>query len=121
MDVVFYDRKNKREVSNEQLCHINIVRCFAAIDEDDTFVPTGRRLTPMGEPVTREEYTEGVAKGWYETIPAWNQLKVEKTPMVIHSVDEVVSDIGYKSENCPEYQNWDLHCLANDLVFLRFE
>jgi hypothetical protein len=33
--------------------------------------------------------------------------------------EQLLSDIGYKSAGCPKHQNWDIHCLESDLVFLR--
>ena len=35
MKVIFYDRKNKREVSNEQLMSINFVEVYMVCDSDE--------------------------------------------------------------------------------------
>lgn len=32
-----------------------------------------------------------------------------------------LGELGYKSENCPDYRNWDIAVMYTDLVFLRFE
>lgn len=78
MKVIFYDRKNNREVSNKELkktnCVVELVRC----DDEAKMYP---------------EYPYTMQIGSY----------------------------GYKSKNCPKYQNWDLYCMLNDLVFLRLE
>lgn len=40
--------------------------------------------------------------------------------MKITLVDEnekPLGSIGYKSEKCPSYQNWDMWCNPHDLIF----
>jgi hypothetical protein len=33
----------------------------------------------------------------------------------------LVGDLGYKTPDCPKYQNWDRYLMTGDLVFLRLE
>lgn len=77
MIVVFYDRKNRREVTNEQLMPIKLVR------------------------------------------EVW--LGCSQDPDQDCLVTEDVATLGYKSEECPNYKNWDLYCNYTDLIFLRLE
>ncbi len=65
MKAIFWDRRNRRKVSSNELMKIN--------------------LTEEG----------------------WTELKI--------------GEFGYKSEDCPDYCNWDLYCLSEDLVFLELE
>jgi hypothetical protein len=32
-----------------------------------------------------------------------------------------IGELGYKSKNCNPFEEWDLFCMHNDLIFLRFE
>ena len=85
MIAVFYDRKNKREVSSEQLVSINCVREIVVGDSDGYAC---RKIKPG------------------------QQLYLEK---------DLVAELGYKSEDCPDYANWNLYTTTKDLVFLRLE
>jgi hypothetical protein len=51
-----------------------------------------------------DEYRSGVWQGQ------------EKHPLYYQ--EEKIGTLGYKSENCPGYQNFDLFCNVEDLVFL---
>jgi hypothetical protein len=124
---IFYDKKNKREVMSSSLFFINLVEEYAVIDSDDTFIETGRRTIPQTfEPMTLDQYLSAKQDGYFndifpEGIPEWDSLKKEMTPMVVYPKERVLANIGYKSETCPSYKNWDLYCQDTDLVFLRFE
>jgi len=123
LKVIFYDRKNNREVSNEQLMFINLVEYVAVGDKDDEFVPTGRRISPVtSESLSLDSFNE-VQQALDPNFIGedWNMWKEEKTPKVLHLKEKLVSNLGYKSENCPNYQNWDLYTTIDSLVFLRFE
>ena len=92
MKAVFYDRKNRQEVSNEQLMSINFVRSFAAVD-DEGF--------PPGTPI---------------------QTLVDKYgPETVVIATEQIGSLGYKSKNSSPHCNWDLWCNESDLIFLRME
>jgi hypothetical protein len=87
VEVVFYDRKNHREVKASQLCQINYVETSLVIDS--------------------EEFRGGEWQG-QSVHPAYLQ-------------ERRVASLGYCSESCPPYRNWDLTAVPEDLVFLRFE
>lgn len=124
---IFYDKKNKREVSSSALCFINLVEDYAVIDSDDSFIETGRRIIPdTFEPITLDQYLSAKKDGYFvdlfpESIPEWDSLKKEMTPIVLYPKERLIANIGYKSENCPSHANWDFYCQDTDLVFLRFE
>ena len=92
MIVLFYDRKNKRQVRSDQLMSINLCESYAAVS-DEGFGP--------GTPV--KTLTD----------------KYGDECLVIAT--RILATIGYKSENCPKYCNWDLWTTINDLIFLNFE
>lgn len=92
MRAIFYDRKNKREVANDQLVQAHVFESYAGVC-DEGFGPG----TPLKELI--EKFGE---------------------EMVYISTRKVAS-LGYKSEKCPTYQNYDLMCNDSDLVFLRTE
>jgi len=116
MKAIFYDRKNKRDVSSDELHSTKVVREIAVGDSQDGYIPTGRRLRPeTNEPYTKEEFNTAVGQGDWELWPE------EKTPRVLYLREDLISDLCYKSENCPSYCNWDLDTTINDLVFLRLE
>lgn len=118
MKVIFYDRKNKREVSNEELIPTRLIQNIAIIDDDDSLVPTGRRLTGRGDAYTKEEYFNFIT---VRELPLWEDMKIEKTPIVLHTREQLIADLFYRSETCPSYVNGDLYCTITDLVFLRLE
>ena len=124
MNVLFYDRKNKRKVSSKDLMKINLIENYATIDTDDTFIETGRRILPLTcESITHEQYKEILNNDDYKNsynvdLPRWDDLAIEKTPIVLYNHERVISNVGYKSDHCPKNQNWDLHCQESDLVFL---
>jgi hypothetical protein len=128
MKVVFYDRENKREVSSEQLMRTRVVRDIAVGDSND-MIPTGRKLRPdTYEPLTyevflKEKEDEGfnLENSHQFLDKEWEQWKSEYTPRVLYLREDLLSDLAYKSENCPEYCNWDLHTNTSSLVFLRLE
>lgn len=130
MKVIFYDRKNKREVSSEDLHSTKVIREIAVGDSNDDMVETGRRLCP----ITNEAFTlasfldfikTGKFKEWQQgrevKVEDWEHWKKEKTPCVLYLREQLISDLCYKSENCPSYCNWDLDTTLNDLVLLRLE
>lgn len=92
MKAIFYDRKNKCEVSSDQLMEISLWETYAAVDNEG-FAP--------GTPVKTltDEYGEGC-------------LSISTRR---------IGELGYKSDNCPSYKNWDYWCNTSDLVFLRLE
>ena len=92
MKVIFYDRKNRQEVSNEQLMNINLVRSFAAIDD--------------------EGYTPGTLV---------SKLVEMYGDEVMVVATEKIGSLGYKSKDCAPRCRWDLWCNESDLVFLRVE
>lgn len=123
MKCIFYDRKNKREVSNEELSWTRLIQEIAVGDSQDDTVPTGRRICPKtSDTMTAEQFLK-----YYERrdqpldLDVWMSWQEEKTPRVLHLREELIADLCYKSEECPSYCNWDLHTTINDLVFLRFE
>jgi hypothetical protein len=130
MIAVFYDRKNRRNVTSDQLHSTKFVQMQAVGDDDDEFVPTGRRMAGW-ESFTREEFDRALADGHFKqpTIaddyppegPTWEKLPEEKTPIVLYLKEHLIADLCYKSENCPSHHNWDLCCMISDLVFIRLE
>ena len=40
---------------------------------------------------------------------------------VVNLVGKVVGDIGYKSEECSSYKNWNCYTKDKNLIFLRLE
>ena len=86
MKAIFYDRKNKREVSSDQLNNINLVETYLTVDADE---------------INSGEWDQKKHKGY------------------LH--ERKISDLGYKSENCGNHQNWDLHTSLVNLIFLRLE
>lgn len=121
MIVIFYDRANNREVSSKELMSINLVETIAVGDTDEPWVPTGRRYvqSPCGEAVTEECYKHMDREDLEDV--KWEDLKEEKTPMVLFLKEKKLATLGYKSKDCPKHQNWDRHTNLNDLVFLRLE
>ncbi len=126
MIALFYDKKNKRQVTSDQLMKINYVENYATIDTDGEYVNTGRKILPNSfEAITLDQYNRIKKDKYYEEsfqceLPKWDDLENEKTPIVVYAHERVVSNIGYKSEKCPKHANWDLHCLESDLIFLNF-
>lgn len=92
MNAIFYDRKNKCEVSANDLLTIKLVESYAGVDDEGFSVGT-----PI-HTVTKKYGHDCLFVG-----------------------ERIVSEFGYKSKNCPSYCNWDFHCNYSDLVFLRFE
>ena len=125
MKAIFYDRKNKREVSSDELHSTKLIREIAVGDSQDESIPTGRRLRPeTNEPYTTEEFETAVDRGHVVSLAVdleWEMWPEEKTPRVLYLREDLISDLCYKSENCPSYCNWDLDTTINDLVFLRLE
>lgn len=102
MDVVFYDRKNRREVRLSQLVRINLQSEYLSGDSQD-HPRSFDDLKPddVIDPKTGEAVGHCPGRLWFSPV--------------------IAGDVGYKSEKCPSYQNWDLYCLESDLVFLRLE
>lgn len=92
MKVIFYDRKNKREVSNEQLMPAHVFESYAGVCD------------------------EGMGPG----TPLKKLIEKYGEEMVYISTRQVAA-LGYKSDKCPSYMNYDLFCNDSDLVFLRTE
>lgn len=121
MKTIFYDRKNKRNVSSDELMSTKLVQQIAVGDDQDV-VPTGLRYHPITqEPLSYEDFIElgKCDEGWRNS--AWETLRLEKVPRALQLTSQLLADLCYKSENCPSYVNGDLYCLTNDLVFLRLE
>lgn len=79
MIAVFYDRRNRRNVTSQELVPIELVRDMVTSDSDD-----------RKQPKLKELYNVAISVG----------------------------ELGYKSENCPKIQNWDLYTNLDELVFL---
>lgn len=94
MDILFYDRKNKCNVLASQLVRTKIVRDYLAGDSQET-------------PKSFEDFMPK-GKGNMQTDPYGR----------MYWVQEITSELGYKSEKCPSYQNYDKHLMQSDLVFL---
>lgn len=92
MKAIFYDRKNKCEVSSEDIFKIDMYESYAVVD-DEGFKP--------GTSV--KEITDKYGA---------NCLSFSR---------RIVGEFGYKSKKCPESNNWDNWCNTSDLVFLRLE
>ena len=124
LKAVFYDRKNKREVTSEELHPTRYVQSIAVGDRDDAMQPTGRKINPLTlEPFTREQFDQALLTEYFKDSgdpnPEWPSWSAEKTPTVLYLLEELIADLCYKSEKCPQHQNWDLHTTLSDLVFLR--
>ena len=125
---VFYDRKNKREITTNELMLTRLVQSVAVGDDDDDYVPTGRRKHgPWGGSFTEEGFYEAKKRGYFkqcgedDTNVTWESLKHEMTPTVLYLKEQQIADLCYKSDKCPDYINGDVYTTTNDLVFLRFE
>jgi len=96
MKAIFYDRKNKLEVTSEQLKPIKLVRNQLCYDHDHEgaldSLPPGADMS-QGDPRLEGFYVRS----------------------------EPVAELGYRSEKCPTYVNWDLSCNLSDLVFLKLD
>lgn len=64
-------------------------------------------LVEMRLVIDSEEYTDG----------EW--LGPDKHPAYLK--EHKLGTLGYKSEKCPKYCNWDMWLLQSDLVYLRIE
>ena len=125
MKAIFYDRKNNREVTSEQLMPTNFIEHVAVGDPDD-LVPTGRRVCKETyQPFTREQFDDAKAKGQFRYFdnenPNWEDLAQEMAPAVVYLREKKLGTLCYKSKDCPTHQNYDLHLMLSDLVFLRLE
>lgn len=89
---VFYDRKNKCEVKHTDLIQIKLISYYAGLDNEGFAVGTPTKTLT-------DKYGDDL----------------------MFVAEEQISEFGYKSNNCPDYMNWDNHCNYADLVFLRFE
>lgn len=120
---VFYDKKNKREVKSSDLMHTNVIRNLVSCDPEEDVFPSGRRISPDGEPMTKTQYDYYEQKGYMKDSdhPPFDQWKEELSVRYGHPKEERIGEIAYKSDKCPSYANWDMFCMTNDLVFLRFE
>lgn len=127
VNVVFYDRKNKREVKSSQLMFTNCVRTLVQCDDQELQFSDRRLLYDkrhkFSEPITEEQFNTMVEHGIIDIQISgpWSHLKQEKVVKYGYPVSEQIGNIAYKSENCPSYCNWDLYCMDTDLVFLRLE
>lgn len=83
MDVLFYDRKNKRQVKLSELVWSNCQDTRLSIDS--------------------EEYNSG----------EWQQNKHKAYLRQVQT-----SELGYKTDSCPDYMNYDIDLMQSDLVFL---
>ena len=128
MKAIFYDRRNKREVTSEELFATKLVQYVATGDNDDEYIPTGRRKEKKwGESFTEEQFERAKKDGHFKQCGqddseiTWESLSLEMTPRVLYLTEQPVADLHYKSENCPSYINGDLYTTLNDLVFIRLE
>ncbi len=46
----------------------------------------------------------------------WEELHEEEGRL--HFMPHQLGEVGYKSEDCAPYQNWDRFCMVSDLVFI---
>ncbi len=124
MKVIFYDRKNKREVSNEDLVYSPLVKEICVADSEEMIL-SGRRFHPRTrEPFTKEQFDESVTSGYFKNQnlnTEWDKWKQERVATYIHVVEEQIATLSYKSENCPKFCNHNLDCNLEDLIFLRLD
>lgn len=122
---VFYDKKNKREVKSIELMKIKLIRNLVGCDDQEV-KPSDRRYLPNNEyrEIMDESGFESCVKHGIiqrEDYPPFTEWEQEKVVVYGYPTEQIISDIGYKSEKCPSFCNWDNHCMESDLVFLRFE
>jgi len=106
MIVVFYDRKNKRIVRSNQLFSTNVVAEVIQGDSQESSM----LKEPLNKLLESDVYVGEDASETPTPAPgllSWHTIQL--------------GDVGYKSEKCPSYQNWDMHCMTSDLVFLDLE
>ena len=99
MIAVFWDRKNSRTVRSDQLFPTN---CIAEVIQGDS-----QESDYLKEPLNKlfePERVPGEGGGEYPGLLSWHTIQI--------------ATLGYKSEKCPSYMNYDLQCLLSDLVFL---
>lgn len=125
MIAIFYDRKNKREVTSEQLMPTKYVEYVATGDNDD-LIPTGNRVHRESlEFFSKDEFESAKSSGHFNQFdnkdPKWEEQLEEKTPRIIYLREKLIADLCYKSENCPSHRNWDLYTTIENLLLLRLE
>ena len=92
MIAVFYDRKNKREVTSDKLVKIRLINEYASVDGEGCAPGTSvKYITDKygDERLTLSQKLEG--------------------------------EIGYASPACENWLEWDLWCMQSDLIFLRLD
>jgi hypothetical protein len=87
--ILFYDKKNKMNVTSDQLMSTKVVEDYAGICNEG--YPTGTSV---------KELTD----------------KYGDDCLVIR--EKLIGTLGYKSDKCPEYCNWDMFLMPSDLVYL---
>jgi hypothetical protein len=92
LDAVFYDRSNKREVRSSQLCEVRVGVPLVAANPHD--------------PPDKFEFHNPVDE--YDHPLMWS-----------HNL--ILGEVGYRSDKCSEFMNFDTYTMLSDLVFLRFE
>ena len=122
MKVVFWDRKNDRQVTNEELKPIKFVEYVVCCDPDEEGEATGRRICPISGfwVESYEEFLE-LCEQKMDMEMDWSKWIVDKRPKYLYPKEKLIACLGYKSEKCGEALNWDLTTTVNELVFLRLE
>lgn len=113
MLVIFYDRRNRREVRSDQLMSIGLYEHILVGDPSESKA-TGRRIDPStGQALTAEQHLDlNDGRCFWDWDP-----EMAPGPAILR--ERLLANIGYKSATCPSYQNWDLYCQEQDLVFVR--
>lgn len=92
MKVIFYDKRNRQEISSDQLIKINLRETKLSIDN----------------------------QGYQDGTPLQTLMdNFGKDSIKIYS--DQIGSIGYKSKICPGHMNWDRWLNESDLIFLRLE
>lgn len=100
MIAIFYDRRNKLMVRSDQLVPTN---CVAEVLQGDS--QEGSYLNkPISELLEPEKGRDAEGEYEYPGALTWHTIQI--------------ATLGYKSESCPGYMNFDKQCSLSDLVFL---
>lgn len=96
MDVLFYDRKNKRQVRASELERARVIADLIQGDRQEQDMLKGD-LAALLE-------TEHVQGSQLPGLLSWHQA--------------VIGNVAYRTPDCQSYANWNKYCLESDLVFL---
>ena len=99
MDVLFYDRKNKRNVKLSQLVRTRLIADLIQGDPQE----------------------EDMLKGDLSDLMEREIIDGREFPGILSWHPQVLGEVAYKTEDCPDYMNFDKYCLISDLVFLDLE